>query len=33
LLAAVEGDKDTEQVQAAEAILLLAGDAAWSERM
>ena len=32
LLAALASAKDTEQVQAAEAILLLAGDAAWSER-
>lgn len=32
LLAALGSLKDTEQVQAAEAVLLLAGDAAWSER-
>ena len=32
LLAALTSHKDTEQVQVAEAILLLAGDAGWSER-
>jgi HEAT repeat protein len=32
LLAALDSNKDTEQVQIAEAILLLAGPAAWSER-
>ncbi len=32
LLAALPSHKDTEQVQVAEAILLLAGDAGWSER-
>ncbi len=32
LLAALGSSKDTEQVQSAEAILLLAGDLAWSER-
>lgn len=32
LLGALDGNKDTEQVQSAEAILLLAGDLAWSER-
>lgn len=32
LLAALASHKDTEQVQVAEAILLLAGDAGWSER-
>lgn len=32
LMSALESNKDTEQVQVAEAILLLAGDAAWSER-
>jgi HEAT repeat protein len=32
LLAALDGAKDTEQVQLAEAILLLAGPAGWSER-
>lgn len=31
LLGALESHKDTEQVQVAEAILLLAGDAGWSE--
>jgi HEAT repeat protein/YHS domain-containing protein len=31
LVAALESNKDTEQVQLAEAILLLAGPAAWSE--
>ncbi len=31
LIAAVDRGKDTEQVQAAEAILLLAGDPAWSK--
>lgn len=31
LVAALSSGKDTEQVQAAEAILLLAGDAAWSQ--
>ncbi len=31
LLAALASHKDTEQVQVAEAILLLAGDAGWSE--
>ncbi len=32
LIAALASHKDTEQVQVAEAILLLAGDAGWSER-
>jgi HEAT repeat protein len=32
LVAALASHKDTEQVQVAEAILLLAGDAGWSER-
>lgn len=32
LVAALESNKDTEQVQIAEAIVLLAGPAAWSER-
>lgn len=32
LLAALDSNKDTEQVQIAEAILLLAGPPAWSER-
>ena len=32
LLAALASHKDTEQVQVAEAILLLAGDPGWSER-
>lgn len=32
LLSALASNKDTEQVQSAEAILLLAGDLAWSER-
>lgn len=32
LLAALASQKDTEQIQTAEAILLLAGDAGWSER-
>jgi len=32
LVAALETKKDTEQVQIAEAILLLAGPPAWSER-
>ncbi len=32
LLAALTSHKDTEQVQVAEAILLLAGDPGWSER-
>jgi hypothetical protein len=32
LVAALDGNKDTEQVQIAESILLLAGPAAWSER-
>jgi HEAT repeat protein len=32
LLAALASHKDTEQVQVAEAILMLAGDAGWSER-
>jgi YHS domain-containing protein len=32
LVAALDGDKDTEQVGIAEAILLLAGPAAWAER-
>lgn len=32
LLAALDSNKDTEQVQIAEAILLLAGPASWSER-
>jgi hypothetical protein len=31
LVAALDSNKDTEQVQLAEAILLLAGPAAWSE--
>ncbi|HEY5927311.1 MAG TPA: hypothetical protein VIV11_36740, partial [Kofleriaceae bacterium] len=32
LLAALDSNKDTEQVQVAEAILLLAGPSPWSER-
>jgi hypothetical protein len=32
LVAALDSNKDTEQVQIAEAVLLLAGPAAWSER-
>jgi HEAT repeat protein len=32
LVGALASNKDTEQVQSAEAILLLAGDLAWSER-
>ncbi|MDX2090264.1 MAG: HEAT repeat domain-containing protein [Kofleriaceae bacterium] len=32
LLAALASEKDTVQLQVAEALLLLAGDAAWSER-
>jgi HEAT repeat protein len=32
LLASLDGSKDTDQVQAAEAILLVAGPAAWSAR-
>ena len=31
LVAALDSNKDTEQVQIAEAVLLLAGPAAWSE--